>query len=444
MPIDHVRDRAVSALLRILEQGAHSDVVINRILRKGTLSARGGRFLTHLVYGVVRHKLLCDYVLSDVCNQPLDKMPPAVLMVLRMGVFQAFFCDNVTRPALVHTSVDIARKRGNVGLAKLTNAVLRRVPKSLEEASLPSRDADFDNYLRVRYSMPRWMVRLWRDRYGDAGAEAFCVACASPAPTTIRVNRRRTDKETLLEQLRAAGFAAAPVDDCRDGLLVSDEGGLLKSKLFQSGHFMLQNPASMLAAEMTTPRPGDNVLDMCAAPGGKASHLAVLTGDTGRVTALELYRGRLERVRENCTRLDIANVQPVCGDGLAPPFKAGSFDVVLLDAPCSGLGTLRRHPEIKWRTTPELPAQLARTQQALLRKATQLCKNGGLIVYSVCTLTREETLEIVSEAISEGTCVPEDGPEHYNRWKTAQGQYQTDPRVAAWDGFFLTRFRKRS
>ncbi|HDP35934.1 MAG TPA: 16S rRNA (cytosine(967)-C(5))-methyltransferase RsmB [Candidatus Hydrogenedentes bacterium] len=444
MPVDLVRDCAVSALMRILENSAHTDVVLDRILRKRKLSSRGSRFLTHLVYGVVRHKLLCDHVLSDLCDQPLDKIPAPVLMVLRMGVFQAFFCANVTRPALVHTSVDLARRRGNVGLAKLANAVLRRLPDRLEAVRLPDREHDFINYLRVRYSMPRWMVRLWMDLFGADDAEKFCAVCNTPAPVTIRVNTLRTDRETLARQLVAAGYAASPVCDCLDALSVTGEGNLFKSKLFLDGLFMLQDPASMLAAAMTTPRPGQRILDMCAAPGGKATHMAALSGGKAFVVAAERYLGRMERIRENCARMGMSNLSAVCADGLQAPFEDGAFDCVLLDAPCSGLGTLRRHPEIKWRAMPDMPARMAVTQRALLRKAMQLCKNGGLIVYSVCTLTRQETLEVVEEVMSDGTCVSEDAPEQFNSWKTAQGQYQTNPLGAAWDGFFLTRFRKRS
>lgn len=444
MPVDLVRDSAVSALIRILENGTHADVALDRILRKGKLSPQGGRFLTHLVYGVIRNKLLCDQVLSAACTQPLDKIPVPVLMVLRLGVFQAYFCANVTRPALVHTSVDLAKRRGHIGLAKLTNAVLRHIPDSLEAVQLPDRQNDFVNYLRMRYSMPRWMVRLWIDKFGDEGAEKFCASCSEQAPLTIRVNTLKTSQEELTQSLNKSGFVATPINNCLDALTVSGGGNLLKSKFFQDGHFMLQDPASILAAALMTPSPGDRILDMCAAPGGKATHLAALTGGEAPVIAMERYYTRMGRIQENCDRMTVPNVLPLCGDGFAPPFKEGTFDRVLLDAPCSGLGTLRRHPEIRWRTTPELLDELAATQRALLRKAVQLCKNGGLVVYSVCTLSQQETLEVISEVASDGTCVPEDAPEQFNSWKTAQGQYQTSPLDAAWDGFFLTRFRKRS
>lgn len=444
MPVDLVRDSAVDVLLRVLNEGRHTDVLIDKRLRRGKYSPQGARFLTHLVYGVVRHKLLCDHVLRGICEQPLDQLPEPVLMILRLGVYQQLFCDNVTRPAMVHTAVELAKRRSHAGLARMVNAVLRRVPESLEGVRLPDREGDFIEYLRVRYSMPRRLVRLWIGMYGEAGAERFCAACSEPAPMTLRVNTRLTDRETLAANLRKAGVGVSVPCDALEALRVDGGGNPLKTRWFKEGHFMVQDLASMLAGRLAAPEPGDLVLDMCAAPGGKATHLAALSGEQAAVIAQDRFLGRIAKIRENCARLSVAGVYPVCGDALSPPFRAGEFDKVLLDAPCSGLGTLRRHPEIKWRATADLSGQLADAQRAMLRKAFELCKNGGLIIYSVCTLTPEETVDVVSEFAGEGVCVPEDGPELFNTWKTAKGQYRTNPADAAWDGFFLTRFRKQS
>ena len=229
-----------------------------------------------------------------------------------------------------------------------------------------------------------------------------------------------------------------------EALIVSGADRLLRGKLFQDGHFMVQDPASMLAAHLLAPAPGERILDLCAAPGGKTTHMAALADNQARIVALERYAGRARLIDDNRTRLDVSGIEILCGDGLAPPFPDGLFDKVLIDAPCSGLGVLRRHPEIKWRITPDAPTRLSVTQKALLRRAVQLCKNGGLIVYSVCTLTQEETFDVVSELLAAEGCVAEDGLERFDSWKTAQGQYQTNPLDAAWDGFFLTRFRKQS
>ncbi|MFA7691348.1 MAG: 16S rRNA (cytosine(967)-C(5))-methyltransferase RsmB [Candidatus Hydrogenedentales bacterium] len=444
MAVDLVRDTAIHILMGVLLHNKHVDVSIDRKLRRGKYSPQGSRFLTHLVYGVVRHKTLCDYVLSDLCSQPLDELPIAVLMILRMGVFQQLFCDNVTRPAMVHTSVDLAKRHSHPGLARLVNAVLRRVPDSLEQLVLPDKDTDLVEFLRVRYSTPRWMIRLWIQLFGEVEAERFCEICSRPAPLTLRVNTRVTTRDAAAEALTKSGVSVSVVHEDFEALQV--EGGVdpLKTQWFKEGHFMVQNPASMLPSRLTCVEAGQTILDMCAAPGGKTTHLAALSNDEARLIALERFPTRVGKIEENCLRLGIHSVQALCGDGLTPPFKAESFDTIIVDAPCSGLGTLRRHPEIKWRSGPDSILELAEIQRAMLRKAVQLCKNGGLIVYSVCTLTPEETVDVVSEIVGDGVCMPEDGPELFNSWKTRTGQYQTNPLDAAWDGFFLTRFRKQS
>ncbi len=199
----------------------------------------------------------------------------------------------------------------------------------------------------------------------------------------------------------------------------------------------------MLPALLLEPQPGDKVLDMCAAPGGKATHLAELARGEARIVAMDSSRRRLWMVLENLERLETPGVSVVCGNGNTPPFHA-AFDRVLVDAPCSGLGTLRRHPDLKWRATAENIEEIADIQRALLRSAIGLCKNNGTIVYSVCTFTPEETSAVIQPILDEGRVTVEDGQEYLNTWKTAPGMYQSLPSNGALDGFFLTRLRKVS
>lgn len=444
MPVDSVRDGAIDILLRVFNEDAHLDTLIDRKLKRGRFSPQGARFLTHLVYGVVRHKLLCDYILSSCCDVPLDRLPEPMLMILRMGVFQQLFCETVTRPALVHTSVELARRRSHAGLAKLVNAVLRRIPNSLEEAGFPDKATAFTDYLRIRYSMPRRLVRLWIDLFGKEGAEDFCSVCNEPAPLMLRVNTAVTDVETLAKNLQRSGLLVSRPFEFLEALQVKGGPNPLQTQWYKQGHFIVQDAASILAARLVGPEPTDTIVDMCAAPGGKTTHMATLSGNLAHIFALEKYWGRIAKIRENVCRLHSQHVHIVCGDALHPPFSRDIFDKVLVDAPCSGLGTLRRHPEIKWRVQPERFALFAEIQLEMLRKAVQVCKNGGLIVYSVCTLTPEETVGVVTTFLQDGTCIPEDGPEVFSLWKTAQGQYQTNPTTGGLDGFFLIRFRKQS
>ncbi|MDQ1256569.1 MAG: rRNA (cytosine967-C5)-methyltransferase, partial [Candidatus Hydrogenedentes bacterium] len=306
---------------------------------------------------------------------------------------------------------------------------------------LPDPTQDTARYLSVRYSMPAWLVEIWMQTYGTEAAVAACAAYDRQAPTTLRVNTLKTTREALIERLGKTGFVVTPHPTIPDALTVLDGPPPARSKFFTEGHFLLSDMASMLPPHLLEPQPGDRVLDLCAAPGVKTTHLAQLAGGQTFVVALDVHANKLGLIRENAGRLGLDGIAVACGDGTRPPV-ASVFDRVLLDAPCSGLGTLRRKPDLKWRVTPETPARMAALQGALLRSAVDLCKNGGVIVYSVCTFSPEETDAVVDACVAEGRVEPEDGPEWMSLWKTQKGRYRTSPQDAELDGFFLTRLRK--
>ncbi len=445
MPVDPVRDAAIDVLLRVFERGAFLNLSLDKTLRRKTdLSERGARFLTQLVYGTTRHAGLCDYIVQPLLHQPLDELPTPIRMIMRMGAFQALFCRQVTFPAMVHTSVDLAKKRGHIGTSRLVNAVLKRIPQSIEQIVFPDHDTQPVEFLSARYSIVPWIVTAWIDEYGFAGAETLCVAADTEAPRTLRVNTLRTDRATVLQVLEKAGLSAEADPVVPEAITLNDGHLSTRSKIFQHGDIYIQDTSSMLPPHLLEPQAGESILDLCAAPGGKTTHLAQLTGDAAQIVALDLPFRKLGLVQENAARLQLDSIRCVAGDGLCAPFPAGSFDRVLVDAPCTGLGTLRRHPELKQRVRPEDPARLALEQIALLRSALGLCKNGGLIVYSVCTVTREETERVIGAILDDGGVVPEDGPEWFNQWKIETGRYRILPNTAQWDGYFLTRLRKRS
>ena len=443
MSVDIVRDTAINVLLRVFENDAYLSIALDKSLRRRSISERGRRFLTQLVYGTVRHKLLCDYILERLVRDPLDKLPSAILSILRMGVFQSLFCSQVTFPSMVHTSVELAKRRGHAGLAKLTNAVLRRAPQSLDEVLFPSRERDPAAYLSVRYSMPRWLVDEWTAEFGEASAEALCKASNEEAPTTIRVNTLRTTPENLATDLAKHECAVEKRTPVPEELTLIGGKPPARLNLFREGNFIIQDAASMLPPHLLEPQPHERVLDLCAAPGGKATHIAQLGLGQSHVVAMDVHPGKLGLVRENCERLGISGMALVCGDGVAPPFDGG-FDRVLVDAPCTGLGTLRRHPDLKWRATPDTRETLVPLQESLLRSGIRLCKNGGVVVYSVCTISRQETTEVVHSIMESERVEAETGPEWMKPWQKGPGEYQTLPHEGGLDGFFLMRFRKAS
>jgi 16S rRNA (cytosine967-C5)-methyltransferase len=442
MPVDPVRDAAVDVLLRV-ERGVRLDDSLAKTLRRkgGALSARGRRFLSQLVYGTVRHQGLCDRVYEPFLNQQINKLPIEIRVILRMGVYQSLFLNQVTVPAMVHTSVELAKKRAHAGLAKVTNAVLRKVPQSLDEITFPDPKSDPLAYMIIRCSTPNWLATRWINELGPATAVAVARASVEEAPMTARVNPNRTDLETLVAALHRAKFDPAPYPDVPGAFLLSSSG-IIDSKAFQNGELTIQDIASTLPAFALDPAAGERILDCCAAPGTKSTQLAEMAAAT--VVATDLDRFRVDRILQNAERLGLDNLRCAAADANHPPFRDDTFDRVLLDAPCSGLGTLRRHPEIKWRLRPRTLRRLGDQQRELLRSAIGLCKNDGVIVYSVCTFTPEETEQVVEPFIQQGVVVPEDGPEWLKKWQIKQGTYRTLPGADPLDGFFLTRLRKRS
>jgi 16S rRNA (cytosine967-C5)-methyltransferase len=446
VPVDIVRDTAVTVLLRVFGEPVHIADALDRALRRRgeRLSPRGKRFLTQLVYGTVRHAALADHVLAPLLHQSLDSLPPPIRTILRMGVFQSLFLHTVTTPAMVHTSVDLAKKHGHAGTARLVNAVLKRVPASLEEVPLPDRETDLAGFLATRYSIPRWIVDRWMKDFGAETASNLCSTSSEEAPRAIRVNTLKASRDELVERLKKAEIAAKP--DARIPELIEIVDGPLpiEHKSFREGAFYVQDGASMLPVHLLAPEAGTRIADLCAAPGGKSTHLAALTGDNALIAACDADPRRMMRMRENCERLGTHSVRLAAADANAAPFRTGTFDAVLLDAPCTGLGTLRRRPDLKWRLQPDAPARLAAVQQRLLRSAIALCKNGGSIVYSVCTFTPEETLGVLESIKGDGEVSFEDGPPWMDSWKVNAGQYRVLPSAGGLDGYFLTRLRKRS
>jgi 16S rRNA (cytosine967-C5)-methyltransferase len=320
---------------------------------------------------------------------------------------------------------------------------LNRAPKALDEIAFPDPESQPVEYLSTRYSLPAWLVEKWRANFGAETADSICEASDTEAPRTLRVNTTLTTREGLLGTLKKSGVTAVAASAAPEAIHVLDGPLPTGAKAFQRGLYYMQDEASMLAGHLLAPEPGDRILDMCSAPGGKTTHLAQLAKGRARIVAMDEHAWKLGLVLENSERLQLKGISPLTADGGSPPFD-GKFDRILLDAPCSGFGTLRRHPELKWRATPGLTQEMAAIQQRLLRSAVRLCKNGGLIVYSVCTFTPEETFGIAEEMVNERGVACEDGPEWLNQWKIGTGQYRILPRKGQSDGYFLTALRKQS
>jgi len=394
---------AIEALVRV-EAGGYSNLVLPGLLRASRLDGRDRALVTDLVYGTLRQQGQSDHLLAMASHRPLPELDPPVRAALRLGAYQ--LVAGVAPHAAVGATVGaLGGWSGPVPVRRAVpyaNAVLRRVAALGPDWPWPG--GDDSEAVAVRASHPRWIVDLLRRDFGEE-AEAILASANEIPAVTLRPNPLRTTPGSLAEELTGApAGGAAPDETSRvqvepgrlvpGSLLVRGVGDLARLPAVAEGRATPQDQASQAVAAAVGARPGERILDLAAAPGGKATALAEAMGDDGLVVAADLRPGRAGRVRDAALRLGLRAVQTLVADGRVPPFTGGGFDRVLLDAPCSGLGVLRRRPEARWRLDPADIERLATLQRALLTAAVAQLRPGGLLAYCVCTLTREETLDI--------------------------------------------------
>lgn len=367
-------------------------------MRDADLPENDRRLVTQIVQGTLRYQRRLDYVIDQLMHRDMADLPPPIRICLRMGAFQLLFLDRVPRAAAVDETVSLATKYGHPGTAGLTNAVLRRLPGALREITFPDPATDPVRALGVIESHPDWIVRRWLDRYGRERTERLLAANNRPAVVSIRVNRRRTHPHDLLRLLRHQGVEAKPGTLNPDCLRLEPGVPVFEIPAFHAGLFTVQDESESLVVPLLNPRPGERVLDLCAGPGGKLAHIVDWSRGSAHVVGVEIARPRLRRVAEGLERLG-GKADLVLAD--ARQFgRPHSFDRVLVDAPCTGLGVLRRRGDARWRKEESHLVTMAALQRELLDNAQSLVAEGGALVYSVCSFEPEECEEQVQGLIA--------------------------------------------
>jgi 16S rRNA (cytosine967-C5)-methyltransferase len=359
---------------------------------------------TEIVTGTLRWQGAFDHVIAAFARRPLQRLDPEVVDILRLTIFQLLHLDRVPASAAVNDAVDLTRSAGKRSAAALVNAVLRRVSRERRALPLPAREpapreAALD-YLSTTLSHPRWLVSRWLDRYGFEHTEAWCRFDNEPAPLTLRANRLRTTRDELAGVLRALGVRTGPTRFAPDGLIVEDGNPLTADPATQA-LFAVQDEASQLVALAAGATAGERILDACAAPGGKATALAGDVGSHGLVVAADVRPRRVRLLAETVRAAGAERIRVVHADATRPMPFAEVFDRVLVDAPCSGLGTLRRDPDIKWRRTEDELPRLADVQVRILRETGAAVRPGGRLVYATCSSEPEENEHVVAQFLAE-------------------------------------------
>ena len=395
--MDLNRKTAYEVLLDMETNQSYSNLALNNFIEKN--KPENPAFVRELVYGVLENRMLLDYYLAALVASGLKKVKKQDLTILRMGVYQILAMDSVPDYAAINESVVLARKFCR-GRDKFINGVLRNFQRRQAEleALLPDRSSDPAKYLSVRYSAASWLVDLWLAAYGLDKTEGLLAASNGRPLLCLRTNLLKGTREELMQRLGEAGYQVEAGTLSDRSILVTGKGtGILEHDLFREGWFSVQDEASTLTADTVNPKPGNLVVDVCAAPGGKTMAMAELMGTEGEIYAFDIYEHKLKLIQEQAARLGTGIVKTRCQDGrIALKELEGQADCVLADVPCSGLGVIRRKPEIKTKDHAEMDfAELVQRQKEILESASTYVKPGGTLVYSTCTVNPAENEEQV-------------------------------------------------
>jgi 16S rRNA (cytosine967-C5)-methyltransferase len=440
---DIPRETALAILCRA-ESGIFVDTLLAQARER--LDARDSAFLLELVYGVLRNQALLDWKLNRFSAKPVDTTDAWTRNILRLGAYQMLFLDRVPVSAAVNTAVDLAKEHGRKH--GYVNGLLRGLDRNRGAITDPD---PRNTVLRLStlYSHPAWLVKRWVSRFGTETTEALLRANNQSALLTIRTNVLKTTRAALRAALEAEGVQVSETICSPVGLnIISSPGWLRTLQAYRDGLFMVQDQAAQLISLLLAPQPGETILDACAAPGGKATHLAELMQNQGRVVALELDASRITKIRENSRRLGTTIISPLQGN--ASNYHEGVFDRILIDAPCSGLGVLRRHPDGRWNKSEQTVNDHTVLQRRLLDNCSVLVKPGGTLVYATCTTEPEENEDVISAFLSDtrGMFMMDDPrpslPEPARSLIDGKGFFRTYPQAPEMDGFFGSRMVKRT
>jgi 16S rRNA (cytosine967-C5)-methyltransferase len=388
---NNARKTALRLLLRIEQGGAYGDRLLDSPLAAELKDPRDRSLLHELVAGVERWKLRLDRIIDIYYTKRAKSLSPEIRIALRLGLFQLMFLDKIPARAAVNESVNLASEIQGKGAGGLVNALLRRFTREGEPDEWPS---DLSERLAVEHSYPEWLTRRWICYFGADTALEVMKAGNVKHPVFIRVNRLKIDPVELAQLLSREGFETTGIDEMPGCFSIKEAEGLFDSRAFREGFFTVQDPSAGMASILLDPQPGDNVLDLCAAPGGKTTHLAELMGDEGKITAVDIHQGRLGLIVKSAARLGFKSMITVSGDAAKFGLNGtAQYDRVLLDVPCTGTGVFSKRPDMKWRRKEEDIVRLSLLQREMLMNAARLVKPGGILVYSTCSLEPEENSE---------------------------------------------------
>lgn len=438
------RMAAFTALAKV-DSGGYSTLSLDSVLRSAKLDRRDSALASSLFYGVLENAELLDYIISQYSSKPAAKLEKKVRTVLRMGVYQLTFMEKIPDSAAVNESVALSKKTGISRASGLINAVLRSYIRAGKKYTLPD-SSDYAEYMSVKYSCPRFIVELWESAYGRDICSGLLNALHGQAPIYVRANTTRIKPQALVAGLNESGVKAYELTWLPGAIELGGVGAIEELPAHREGLMHVQDAASQLCCKLLDPQPGDVIYDVCAAPGGKSFTLTELMNDNGRVIACDIHPHRVGLIKQGAQRLGLRSVEAVVRDASADDNRQVGADRVLCDVPCSGLGVIRRKPDIKFKAQSDIES-LPALQRKILESSTQLLCPGGVLVYSTCTLSPSENAEIIDAFLKEHSEFEPyelELPREIKRLIDEPAYMITVfPQTAGTDGFFIARIRRR-
>ncbi|MBD2505442.1 16S rRNA (cytosine(967)-C(5))-methyltransferase [Anabaena azotica] len=433
--------------LRDVHKGAYTDVALDRALQRATLLDSDRRLVTELLYGSVRRQRTLDFIIDQLATKKSHQQPTELRTILHLGLYQLRYQERIPASAAVNTTVELAKENGFAGLTGFVNGLLRQYIRSAEASpdflKLPENPVQ---RLGILHSFPDWIIQVWLEQLGLAETEKLCEWMNQTPTIDLRINPLRTSIEEVETALKSAGILARRIPNLPQALrLIGNTGSIQQLPGFKDGWWVVQDASAQLVGHLLDPQPGEVIIDACAAPGGKTTHIAELIQDRGTVWAGDRTASRLRKLKENAQRLNLHSIQICTGDSRNLPQFYNTADRVLLDAPCSGLGTLHRHADARWRQTPASVQELSTLQKELLAHTSKFVKAGGVLVYATCTLHPAETEDVITQFLTENTDWQIEPPSPNSLdscYTTSHGWLKVWPHNQDMDGFFMVRLRK--
>jgi len=395
---------ALEVLYKIEVKNAYSRIALDSALSSFELSKEDRALVTELVYGVIRHLNTLDWVLNTYSfKQKIEEFSPYVRNILRLGAYQLIYLNRIPAYAAINESVEMSKEFEHTGVVSLVNAVLRAVSDNAKDIVYPDQQKNLSYYISIKYSHPQWLVTRWLSRFGEKETIDLCEVNNQAPPLSIRINTLKTTQEELKRVLEEEDLKVEMSSVAPQGLKIKDFISLTQLESFRKGLFTVQGESSQLIGYILAPKPGETVLDACAAPGGKTTHIAEFMENTGSIIAIDIRKSRLEMIKENCMRLGVTNVRTELLDATKiSSLYSKKVDRCLVDAPCSSLGIIQSQPEVRWnRDYRETLVKMPQLQSVILNEASLCVKPKGVLVYAVCSLEPEEGEKIIEKFLKE-------------------------------------------